>query len=134
MCGLNCYIFKQKGASFGSKEWKIAKSSLATDHSLFSNSETLNCLLTRTENGCKEGPYKVARSTEDWLPGTITLCPDFTVSEVEAALSLWKQKKRKEELLTHLHIPPPPPLGGLYLPSTSQHKANLVCVLRLECV
>ena len=33
---------------------------------------------------------------------TITLYPDFTLSEVEAAHSLWKQKERKEETLTQL--------------------------------
>ena len=38
---------------------------------------------------------------------TFTLYPDFTLSEVETALSLWKQKKRKEELLAQLHMPPP---------------------------
>ena len=35
------------------------------------------------------------------------LYPNITLSEVEAALSVRKQNKRKEELLAELYMPPP---------------------------
>ena len=71
----NLSCFRQKWAYFGRKEWKIEKSNLATDHSLFSNLETWKSTrLIQTENGCKEGPYKVVRNIKDLLPDTYN-CP-----------------------------------------------------------
>ena len=102
MCGLICHVFRQKWASFGSKVWKIVKFNLATDHSLFSNSETWKSTrLIWTVSGCKE--HRRLAAMQAYITfRLITPFPDFTLFEDETARSLHKQRKRKKELLAYI--------------------------------
>ena len=80
------------------------------DHQQFENFKGHQAKSDRTRLQLRT--YTVVRNEEDWLPDTYhclhnyTPYPDFTLSEGEAALSLRKQKKRKEQLLAQLRMPP----------------------------
>ena len=91
----------------GSKEWKAVKSGLATGHSAFQQFGTLIISVVISTSWTI---YTITRTMEYWLPcrhtsitvHTIALYPDFTLCEVEAALRLRKQRKRKEEISARL--------------------------------
>ena len=89
-----------KSESFGSKEWKVVRSILARHRSLFGQLGSLTTIVasittksTRvslTIYTCLQGTRKIGCQAH------ITRYPDFTLSEVDSAISLQKQRERKK--------------------------------------